>query len=40
MGGLKGHRDVGGVRISMYNAMSLEGVDKLAAFMEEFKKNN
>ncbi len=40
MGGLKGHRDVGGVRVSMYNAMSLEGVDKLAGFMEEFKKNN
>ena len=40
MGGLKGHRDVGGVRVSMYNAMSLEGVDKLVGFMEEFKKNN
>jgi phosphoserine aminotransferase len=40
MGGLKGHRDVGGIRVSMYNAMSMEGVDKLAQFMEEFKKNN
>ena len=40
MGGLKGHRDVGGVRISMYNAMSLEGVEALAGFMEEFKKDN
>ena len=40
MGGLKGHRDVGGIRVSMYNAMTMEGVDRLAQFMEEFKKNN
>jgi len=38
--GLKGHRSVGGVRASMYNALPLEGADKLAAFMEQFKKNN
>ncbi|MEW5806306.1 MAG: 3-phosphoserine/phosphohydroxythreonine transaminase [Acidobacteriota bacterium] len=38
--GLKGHRSVGGIRVSMYNAMPLEGIQKLAAFMEEFKKNN
>jgi len=40
MGGLKGHRSVGGVRASMYNAMTLEGVEKLVAFMEAFKKAN
>ena len=34
--GLKGHRDVGGVRASVYNAMSTEGVEALVAFMGEF----
>jgi phosphoserine aminotransferase len=38
--GLKGHRSVGGIRISMYNAMPLEGIEKLVAFMEEFRKKN
>ena len=38
--GLKGHRSVGGVRVSMYNAMPLEGVQMLVKFMDEFKKNN
>lgn len=38
--GLKGHRSVGGIRISMYNAMSLEGAHKIAEFMEDFKKAN
>jgi phosphoserine aminotransferase len=38
--GLKGHRSVGGVRASLYNAMTLEGAQKLAEFMETFKKNN
>ena len=38
--GLKGHRSVGGCRASMYNAMPLEGAEKLADFMQEFKKNN
>ncbi len=38
--GLKGHRSVGGVRVSMYNAMPLEGVEKLVAFMEAFRKAN
>ena len=38
--GLKGHRSVGGIRVSMYNAMSLEGVQKVAEFMENFKNNN
>lgn len=36
--GLKGHRDVGGIRVSLYNAMTLEGTQKLAEFMEAFKK--
>ena len=38
--GLKGHRSVGGVRVSLYNAMPLEGAEKLAEFMEAFKKSN
>lgn len=37
---LKGHRSVGGMRASIYNAMPPEGIDKLVAFMAEFKKNN
>ena len=37
---LKGHRTVGGMRASIYNAMPKEGVAKLVAFMEEFEKNN
>ena len=40
LSGLKGHRSVGGVRASIYNAMPLEGVEKLAKFMETFKKAN
>jgi len=38
--GLKGHRSVGGCRASMYNAMPLEGAEKLAEFMADFKKKN
>jgi phosphoserine aminotransferase len=38
--GLKGHRSVGGIRASIYNAMPLEGVEKLIDFMNEFEKNN
>jgi len=38
--GLKGHRSVGGIRVSMYNGVSLEDVEKLAGFMERFKKAN
>ncbi len=34
---LKGHRSVGGMRASMYNAMPMEGVEKLVAFMKEFE---
>ena len=37
---LKGHRSVGGMRASIYNAMPLAGVEKLAAFMEEFRKKH
>ncbi len=37
---LKGHRSVGGMRASIYNAMPEEGVDALIAFMEEFEKSN
>ena len=37
---LKGHRSVGGMRASIYNAMPQEGVEKLVAFMAEFEKNN
>ncbi len=38
--GLKGHRSVGGIRVSMYNAMEVEGIEKLCEFMEDFKKKN
>ncbi len=37
---LKGHRSVGGMRASIYNAMPKEGVEKLVAFMKEFEKEN
>lgn len=37
---LKGHRLVGGMRASIYNAMPVEGVKALIAFMEKFKKEN
>ena len=37
---LKGHRSVGGMRASIYNAMPIEGVEKLVAFMKEFALNN
>lgn len=37
---LKGHRSVGGMRASIYNAMPVEGVEKLVAFMEEFEKKH
>jgi phosphoserine aminotransferase len=38
--GLKGHRSVGGMRASIYNAMPLEGVKKLAKYLNEFKDEN
>jgi phosphoserine aminotransferase len=38
--GLKGHRSVGGIRASIYNAFPLEGVQALVSFMKEFERNN
>jgi phosphoserine aminotransferase len=38
--GLKGHRSVGGVRASIYNAFPEEGVDALVQFMREFEQKN
>lgn len=37
---LKGHRTVGGMRASIYNAMPMEGVEKLVAFMKKFEEEN
>lgn len=37
---LKGHRTVGGMRASIYNAMPIEGVEALVAFMKKFEKEN
>jgi phosphoserine aminotransferase len=34
---LKGHRSVGGMRASIYNAMPVEGVEALVAFMKDFE---
>ena len=34
---LKGHRSVGGMRASIYNAMPIEGVKALVAYMKEFE---
>ena len=38
--GLKGHRSVGGIRASIYNAFPREGVEALVAFMKEFERKN
>jgi phosphoserine aminotransferase len=38
--GLKGHRSVGGMRASIYNAMTLEGAQELVKFMRDFQKKN
>src|SRR5205085_11764393 len=38
--GLKGHRSVGGIRASIYNAFPEEGVEALTAFMPEFDRRN
>jgi len=40
MKSLKGHRSVGGIRASIYNAFPMEGVDCLVDFMKEFEKKN
>ena len=36
--GLKGYRDVGGMRASIYNAMPLEGIERLVSFLKDFEK--
>ena len=40
MVGLKGHRSVRGIRASLYNAITMESVEALAAFMREFERKN
>ena len=40
MSNLKGHRAVGGMRASIYNAMPLEGVQTLIAFMKKFEEEH
>ncbi len=40
LGGLKGHRSVGGCRASIYNALPLEGVEALVQFMRDFVRTN
>ena len=37
---LKGHRSVGGMRASIYNAMPVAGVEALVAFMKKFEEEN
>jgi phosphoserine aminotransferase len=37
---LKGHRSVGGMRASLYNAMPRAGVEALVAFMRDFEQRN
>jgi len=38
--GLKGHRSVGGMRASLYNALEIQSVEELVRFMKEFQKKN
>jgi phosphoserine aminotransferase len=38
--GLKGHRSVGGIRFSIYNAMTIEEIQKTVEFMDKFRKTN
>jgi phosphoserine aminotransferase len=38
--GLKGHRSVGGLRASLYNALPLESAQALVAFMKEFQRKH
>ncbi|MHC4871127.1 MAG: 3-phosphoserine/phosphohydroxythreonine transaminase [Planctomycetota bacterium] len=40
MAGLKGHRSVGGIRASIYNATGIEAIDALTAFMKDFSSAN
>ena len=37
---LKGHRNMGGIRASLYNAMPIESVETLTDFMKNFSQNN
>ena len=37
---LKGHRSVGGVRVSMYNALTVDDVHKLCGFMRDFQQKH
>ncbi len=37
---LKGHKSVGGMRASIFNAMPIEGVQALVEYLKEFEKNN
>jgi phosphoserine aminotransferase len=38
--GLKGHRSVGGIRASLYNAVTLDSTQVLADFMRDFQRRN
>ena len=40
MVGLKGHRSVGGIRASIYNAAELSWIEALVGFMKDFKKGS
>jgi len=40
MVGLKGYRDLGGIRVSMYNAATVDQIKTLVAFMEDFAKKH
>jgi phosphoserine aminotransferase len=40
LSGLKGHRSVGGLRASLYNALPVESVEALVSFMQEFQRKN
>lgn len=40
MVGLKGYRDIGGIRVSAYNAVTVDNVKTLVEFMEAFVKKN
>ena len=37
---LKGHRSVGGIRVSMYNALTVDDLHKLCAFMQDFQQRH
>jgi phosphoserine aminotransferase len=40
MVGLKGYRDIGGIRVSMYNAVTVANIETLVAFMDDFAKKS